>query len=384
MSVPTGRPPPDSPPHPRRRLLARLPLGFGLSSLLSSMAFIPRAARADDGEALEDDEDVLFLPGIARQLDDARVEVDLQAWIHEKGRRRLLDAGLARYLGLKPGEMSPTDQLRFRRRTELFHAKSEQGTVLLVEFDADGPPVTMPPSDRAGRTGLRTVVALPPHAAAAEQARPWLRFHAVVTDAPQRRVEGRALLVPGQGLSVVTDIDDTIKKTEVRDTHRMMLNTFARTFEAVPGMARRYRELARQPHARFHYLSSSPLQLLPSLKGFLNRARFPAGSMHLRESTLVRNWIPNKGESRAHKQGVLQRLLADFPERRFLLVGDAGELDPEIYGEVARSHPQRVEAILIRDVGGADRNAQRYLQAFADVEPSRWHLFTDGTDWPLP
>jgi len=112
-------------------------------------------------------------------------------------------------------------------------------------------------------------------------------------------------------------------------------------------------------------------------------AGFPPGSMHLRESTTWRTVIPGNGESRAHKLAAIERLLEDFPLRRFLLIGDSGELDPEIYGEVARTWPERVEGIVIRDVTGEGRNAARYASAFAGVPSERWHIFRDGGAWPL-
>jgi phosphatidate phosphatase APP1 len=198
-----------------------------------------------------------------------------------------------------------------------------------------------------------------------------------------RHIEGRALLVPPQGLSVVSDIDDTVKKTQVRDTQEMLLNTFARSFQAVPGMAAHYRALAHDPETRFHYLSSSPIQLLPALDGFLRRSGFPGGSMHLRESTTWRTMIPGDGEGRTHKLAIIGQLLEDFPERRFLLVGDSGELDPEIYGEVARTAPHRIEGIVIRDATGEPRDAARYAGAFDGVPADRWHVLQDGGAWPL-
>ena len=77
--------------------------------------------------------------------------------------------------------------------------------------------------------------------------------------------------------------------------------------------------------------------------------------MHLRESTTWRTLIPGSGESRAHKLAAIAQLMEDFPLRRFLLIGDSGELDPEIYGEVARTRPERVEGVVIRDVTGEAR-----------------------------
>jgi len=354
----------------RRRLLAAL-----LLALLTAATVSDAHAKA---EPLDPDEGVLFLPSTARQLEDGRIEVDLQAWIHEMDRHKILDAGLARYLGLKLSTMSPAARLRYAQRSSLFHAEPEEGTVLEIDFGQGTPHVLMPASNAGGRTQSRTTVAVKPDPRLA----PWLRFHARVPG-PARRIEGRALLVPASGLSVISDIDDTVKITEVRNQQQVLLNTFVRAFKAVPGMAEHYQNLARNSQTRFHYLSSSPIQLLPALAGFLADAGFPLGSMHLRESTTWRTLIPGSGESRAHKLAAIARLMEDFPLRRFLLIGDSGELDPEIYGEVARKRPERVEGVVIRDVTGEGRDAARYARAFEGVASERWHIFRDGGAWPL-
>jgi len=355
----------------RRRLLAALSL-----ALLTATDVSDAHAKA---EPLDPDEDVLFLPNTARQLEDGRIEVDLQAWIHEKDRQKILDTGLARYLGLNLNTMSPAARLRYAKRTSLFHAEPEEGTVLEIDFGQGTPHVFMPSSNAGGRTQLRTTVAVTPDPDLA----PWLRFHARVAGPAFRRIEGRALLVPASGLSVISDIDDTVKITEVRNQQQMLLNTFARAFEAVPGMAEHYRNLAGNPQTRFHYLSSSPIQLLSALADFLRDAGYPPGSIHLRESTTWHTLIPGSGESRAHKLAAITRLMEDFPLRRFLLIGDSGELDPEIYGEVARTRPERVEGIVIRDVTSEGRDAARYAIAFEGVAPERWHIYRDGAAWPL-
>ncbi|WP_254790018.1 App1 family protein [Variovorax sp. OV329] len=338
---------------------------------------MPAAPAHAKAEPLEPDEDVLFLPSTARELDNGQIEIDLQAWIHEKNRFKVLDMGLARYLGLKLRNMSPAARLRFAQRTALFHAEPEEGTVLEIDFGHGAPLVRMPSSDAAGRTSLRATVDMQ----ADPRTAPWLNFRAR-TPGPRADVDGHALLVPATGLSVISDIDDTVKVTQVRDQQQMLLNTFARSFKAAPGMAQHYQRMARNPQTRFHYLSSSPIQLLPALQGFLREAGYPLGSMHLRESTTLRSLIPGEGESRAHKLSGIARLMEDFPQRRFALVGDSGELDPEIYGAVARQHPQRIEAVVIRDVTDEDKAAPRYAAAFAGVDAARWHVLRDGAAWP--
>jgi phosphatidate phosphatase APP1 len=202
-----------------------------------------------------------------------------------------------------------------------------------------------------------------------------LPFQVRMRPGDPREFPGHAVIVPAQGLSVVSDIDDTIKHSHVRDRHELMLNTFAREFTAVPGMAERYRALAAEAVA-LHYVSSGPIQLYPPLAAFLVDAGFPPGSVHLRDSTSLQNVVPTHAVSRAHKLSTIRTLLDDFPQRQFVLIGDSGEADPEIYGQLAREQPTRIVAIHIRDVTGDTRASDRYRSAFEGVAEERWSLFT--------
>jgi phosphatidate phosphatase APP1 len=77
-------------------------------------------------------------------------------------------------------------------------------------------------------------------------------------------------------------------------------------------------------------------------------------------------------------------LLNDYPRRRFILVGDSGERDPETYGTIARKFPARVLRIFIRDVTGEPAGTARYRHAFADLNADTWQLFQDPANLPLP
>ena len=173
---------------------------------------------------------------------------------------------------------------------------------------------------------------------------------AVLPADDSRSFAGRVEFVPEQGLSVVSDIDDTIKHTAVRDRPAMVANTFVRAFQAVPGMAALYRQWAERGCV-FHYVSGSPWQLYQPLSDFLRDEKFPEGSMDLK---LFRLKDPSAldmlSSQTTHKIGVLEPLLSAFPQRHFVLVGDSGEQDPEIYAEVARTHRAQVVAICIRNV----------------------------------
>ena len=164
----------------------------------------------------------------------------------------------------------------------------------------------------------------------------------------------------------------------------MLLNTFAREFIDVPGMAAWLQGVARsEAGAAFHYVSGSPLQLMPPLLAFLRIRGFPDGSMHLRTFSLHPSALFDDEATSRHKHAEITQLLIDYPRRRFVFVGDSGEHDPEVYGQVAREHPSRIEAVLIRDVTGEPAEAERYRLAFAAVPSARWRLFTDPATLPL-
>jgi len=47
---------------------------------------------------------------------------------------------------------------------------------------------------------------------------------------------------------------------------------------------------------------------------------------------------------------VITRILDTYPTLPFLLIGDSGQEDPEIYREVVARYPRRILAVYIRDV----------------------------------
>jgi hypothetical protein len=338
---------------------------------------------------LRSDEGVLIAPSVARLIGENRMAVHIDGWVYEHERRRLATAMLARWLGLDLDEIEPLDRDRFLERTRLFGKESQRGRTLRARV-AGGAWSTLVPSDDRGRVQATLVV---PTAAA------WGERIDVEINDRQRSFVGEARLHGPRGLSIVSDIDDTIKHTQVLNRKAMLLNTFARPFAAVQGMSDWYARIAgasatTEPVA-FHYVSGSPFQLLPALQGFVALERFPIGSVHLRSMDLGPSALFSKGASLRHKHTAIERLLLDFPLRHFVLVGDSGEQDPEVYGETARRHPERIRAVLIRDLGGDGatdsttdsatdtEQAARYARAFAGVPRERWQLFTDPTALPV-
>jgi len=201
-------------------------------------------------------------------------------------------------------------------------------------------------------------------------------FEAVLPPGDSRRFTGQVHLLEATGLSVISDIDDTIKITEVRDRRAMLRNTFLRDFQGVPGMAGFYQTLARFNGARFHYVSASPWQLYPLVAEFIQSSGFPEGTFALRAFRWKDESFFNLfTDPEAYKLAAIEPLLRQFPQRRFVLVGDSGERDPEVYAALARKFPEQIRRIYIRDVTGEPGTAARYQQCFSGIPGNRWQVF---------
>jgi phosphatidate phosphatase APP1 len=181
---------------------------------------------------------------------------------------------------------------------------------------------------------------------------------ATVSTSDGRPFDLPVLVVPrDETFGIVSDIDDTVISTMLPRPLIAAWNTFFRTEsarQAVPGMAVMYMELLDQhPDAPIVYLSTGAWNTQGFLRRFLERHRFPDGPM------LLTDWGPtNTGWFRsgmAHKRSALLQLSIDFPKVRWLLVGDDGQHDPEIYHDFARSNPERVRAIAIRQLNPTEQ-----------------------------
>ncbi|KAI7881314.1 hypothetical protein K492DRAFT_161709 [Lichtheimia hyalospora FSU 10163] len=159
---------------------------------------------------------------------------------------------------------------------------------------------------------------------------------------------GTVSLVEPSGISIISDIDDTIKDTKILAGAKTVLaNTFFKHCRDVTGMAEAYMRWYTQG-ASFHYVSNSPFQLMPMLQNFLRSCEFPSGSMHLREEgSLLARLVEVPGKA---KRDAISQIIRDFPQRKFVLIGDSGEIDLEIYARLASEFPGRILKIMIRDV----------------------------------
>ena len=179
-------------------------------------------------------------------------------------------------------------------------------------------------------------------------------WHDVTISSPDAEDVQAAVQVIGgdETFGIISDIDDTVISTSLPRPFIAAWNTFVRAESArhvVPGMATMYRELLDEhPGAPIVYVSTGAWNTAPHLNRFLQKHGYPLGPL------LLTDWGPtNSGWFRCgqeHKRACLHRLANEFPNIRWLLVGDDGQHDPKIYGDFAEDRPDRVEAIAIREL----------------------------------
>jgi phosphatidate phosphatase APP1 len=297
---------------------------------------------------------IAFFPTYARRTAtgwQATVAGMVSRPLPEKSRRRsLLVAVLKRLLELDEAELESDV---FRRRAESFLFQRVAGRQVRVAFGERM--FEAGPSDRSGHFQAsihladELVAGLCPEEG-------WLGYRSVADEeGDEPAAPGRIHLVGQRGLSVISDIDDTVKVSNVADRRELLRNTLLREFAAVPGMPAAYRRWA-EAGTVFHYVSASPWQLSDCLSAFLGAAGLPAGSMHLKLFGLKDTTPLGRLTARKRsKRRAIEQIMADFPDRRFVLVGDSGERDPEVYAAVARRRPRQVAEVLIRRV--PDRTA---------------------------
>lgn len=152
------------------------------------------------------------------------------------------------------------------------------------------------------------------------------------------------------GVSMISDIDDTIKHSGIGSGAREIFrNIFIRDLGdlTIEGVKEWYSKMA-DLGVKLHYVSNSPWQLYPLLVSFFAKAGLPQGSFHLKQYSGMLQGIFEPVAER--KKGTLERIIQDFPKRRFILVGDSGEADLELYTELLLANPGRILGVFIRDV----------------------------------
>ena len=344
-----------------------------LAALAATLPFLLAMSSAPSAQVsdLKADEVLIFYPSYLTW--DARS----QRWtgfvhgnVHEPAAGATAAAGLAAMRALVgAGRTLSADEARlFDERARRFLTDNERGkrTVLRIGTHTFV-------SDRSRPDGhFRVPVELESGTAGEE-----IAYETVVQPGDPRSFTGSLRLLAPDGVSVISDIDDTVKHTNVLDHSELLANTFLRPYRAIAGMPELYRAWGGQGVA-VHWVTGSPWQLFPALWSFLSEQRFPGVEIQMRELRVKdASALRFLRSPRRYKEARLEEILRRFPGRAFVLVGDTGEDDPQIYASMARAFPDRVRAVFLRAVLDEHAARERYRDLFETLDESRWIVFRD-------
>ena len=170
---------------------------------------------------------------------------------------------------------------------------------------------------------------------------------------------GKVLVPPAAArFGVISDLDDTVIQTHITDLLTAAKLTFlhnAKTRKPLAGVAELYQALHLGPqgsaspdHNPIFYVSSSPWNLYDLLVDFLELNAIPAGPLLLRDLGISEQQFISGGHN--HKLESVNRILTAYPTLPFVLIGDSGQEDAQLYWSVIQQHGSRIKAVYIRDV----------------------------------
>jgi hypothetical protein len=327
-----------------------------------------------------DAEEVIFYPSYGVQQ-GADWRIDVRAKVQQP--RDVATAIATLFRRVPAGNARERGNLE--ERLADFVADDESGEEIRLVFDADPTRTAFQISGDGGKPAstdangvVEGMLILPAAVAQRLLTGPassdgWITYHAVSSE---HTGSGRVRLIGPTGVSVISDVDDTIKVTAIPAGARVVAqNTFYRDFVSTTELAAVYRELAGAP---VHYVSGGPWQLYRPLARFLVDGQHPEGSFHMKRLTggirtpvtslehLARFATPSG--TFEHKTAAIARIIEHFPGRTFVLIGDSGEQDPEIYRDVQRRFGARIARIVIRDLTNARRLCPARLTGMTIVE----------------
>lgn len=302
--------------------------------------------------------------------------VPIHGWVYEPQESQVRKASVAKVLERKYDlKETPATRDNFAQRVNLLLSDNERGKEIVIHVAGEA--YVLPESEENGhfKTTLAIPVARIPKSKTSQ-----LYFSAVLAPGDTRRFQGESLLLEPEGISIISDIDDTVKITNVTERKELLRSTFLDDFKAVPGMSELYQGW-RSQGASLHFVSSSPWQLHQPLEAFLISNKFPETTMSLKSIRFKDETIFNlfkKGTET--KPAAIEAILNSYPRRKFILVGDSGEQDAEVYAQIAEQYSDQIEKIFIRNINADPLLNQRYKTIFAKVSTEKWRTFISASE----
>jgi phosphatidate phosphatase APP1 len=175
---------------------------------------------------------------------------------------------------------------------------------------------------------------------------------------------------------IISDIDDTViisHATSIGKKLWLSISKNAYTRRPFPGVSEFYSHLSKQGDHPVFYVSSSDWNLFDLIQDFLNYRNIPKGPLLLKDIHVnLKNIWKSGGGNHDHKLEKISLLMSLFPGMKFILIGDSGQHDPELYTEIIEMYPGRVKAVYIRRIKNMDLERENILNQYNQTIPIAW------------
>lgn len=178
------------------------------------------------------------------------------------------------------------------------------------------------------------------------------------------KATGKVVIPEQPEFGVISDVDDTILVSHSSDFIKKVQLTFlhnARTRVPFEGVSAFYQALQaggdQQQFNPVFYVSSSPWNLYDLLTHFCEANEIPEGPFMLRDIGLTEKRLLRSSHKK-HKVAQIKQIFDTYPDTKFILIGDSGQKDPEIYQGLTEEYADHIQGIYIRDVTPDERDAE--------------------------
>ena len=187
-----------------------------------------------------------------------------------------------------------------------------------------------------------------------------------------------AYLVPNEGLTIVSDIDDILRVTKIYQPKEGLLNSFARPFKPWENMPEIYANWAETvPDLHFHYLTTTPEQATRTYMQYIY-STYPSGSFDTRPLN-----FSDISATLAIRKYLLERVFETFPNRKFILVADTSNSDVmKDYPALVKEFPGQVQCILLRNTSATD-SSDKFpydTSGFEGIDQDKYMFFVHAND----
>ncbi|KAK0336283.1 hypothetical protein LTR02_009388 [Friedmanniomyces endolithicus] len=187
-----------------------------------------------------------------------------------------------------------------------------------------------------------------------------------------------AYLVPDRGLTVVSDIDDILRITQIYEPKEGLLNSFARPYTPWENMPSIYANWSKSlPNTHFHYLTTTPEQVTRNYMQFIY-STYPGGSFDDRPLN-----FSDISATLSIRKFLLNRIFETFPQRKFILIADTSNSDVmRDYPAMATDFPGQVQCIFLRNTTATD-SGDRFpydTSGFKNLNQNSYMFFLNPDD----